>query len=259
MNGDLSGKGVIVTGGAGGIGRALTTRLLDQGARVAVLDLPDMLEHAIDGASRHACDVADEASVTRAVAKAADALGRVHVLVNNAGVILRSLPTAEIPPSAWSWVLGVNLMGVVNVTHHALPLIRAHGEPGHVVNIGSVSGFIIAPDRNTAAYAASKFAVTAYTEALAMDMKGLPIGVSLIAPAAVATDIYPTSASSRPEGMQGTLDNTPADTGNGLAPEAVADAILDAMRTGRFLTLTHSITRDWIAERTRRLLNERDN
>lgn len=250
----FQGKGVIITGGAGGIGRALSARLMALGARVAVLDVPGALDRAVEGASRHACDVADGLDAARAVAEAADTLGRVHVLVNNAGVILRSLPAAEIPLDAWDWVMGINFRGVVNVTHAALPLIRGHGEAGHVVNIGSISGFIIADDRNTAAYAASKFAVTAYTEALAKDLRGSPVGVSLIAPAAVATEIYPTSAGLRPGGMAGTVDATPADTSAGLPPEAVAEAVIDAMASPRFLTLTHPVTRDWIAERTRRLL-----
>lgn len=251
---NLDGKGVLITGGAGGIGRALTRQMLDKGAKVAVLDRATALDRAVDGASRLACDVADAQDVARAVGAAVAALGRLHVLVNNAGVILRSLPAAEIPPEAWDWVMGVNFMGVVNVTRCALPVMQAHGEDGHVVNIGSISGFIIADDRNTAAYAASKFAVTAYTEALAKDLRGTPIGVSLIAPAAVATDIYPTSAALRPGGMTGTVDTTPADTQAGLSPDAVADAVIDALRSPRFLTLTHPVTKDWIAERTRRLL-----
>src|SRR3974390_2616225 len=119
--------------------------------------------------------------------------------MNNAGVVLRGLPMIDVSDNAWNWVLGVNLYGVIHGIQSFVPLIRAHGEGGHVVNTASMAGLHVG-NRQTGAYSASKFAVVALTEALEKDLAGTNIGVSVLTPAAVATDIYSNSA-----GLRGTI------------------------------------------------------
>src|SRR6185503_20805769 len=87
--------------------------------------------------------------------------GKVHVLVNNAGVAAPPKPLSAIPAEDWNWLLGVNLYGVIHGVRAFLPLMRRHGEGGHIVNTASIAGLQVRPGRGTGAYAASKYAVVA--------------------------------------------------------------------------------------------------
>jgi NAD(P)-dependent dehydrogenase (short-subunit alcohol dehydrogenase family) len=201
-----------------------------------------------------ATDVSKQDSVERAAEETVKAFGKIHVAMNNAGVVVRGLPMTEVSDNAWNWVLGVNLYGVIHGIQSFVPRIRAHGEGGHVINTASMAGLHVG-NRQTGAYAASKFAVVALTEALEKDLAGTNIGVSVLTPAAVATDIYSNSAGLR----AGVSDpnpfaQTPPDIASGLAPDEIGARVLAGIAAGQFYLITHPDTRSWVTQRHDRLM-----
>ena len=142
-------------------------------------------------------DVSDRASVRAAGEAAVRQFGALHVACNNAGITIHGRSVAELTPQEWEWNVGVNFYGVVHGLEVFLPLIRRHGGEGHIVNTASIAGFQIGGHRRSGSDGAMKFAVVALSELITYDLKDLPIGVSVLAPAAVKTRIY-TSGENRP-------------------------------------------------------------
>jgi NAD(P)-dependent dehydrogenase (short-subunit alcohol dehydrogenase family) len=179
--GDFDGMVALVTGGASGIGAATAALLAERGARVAVLDLdPDAAD------ARHlrlACDVGDRASVEKAVGRVAADLGRLDVVVNNAGIGAQGDVAAN-DDEEWRRVLDVNVVGIVRVSRAALPHLR-RSERAAVVNTCSVVATLGLPNR--ALYAASKGAVLALTLAMAADHVREGIRVNCVTPGTVET------------------------------------------------------------------------
>ncbi|NBC28695.1 MAG: SDR family NAD(P)-dependent oxidoreductase [Spirochaetes bacterium] len=165
----LEGKGAIVTGGAKGIGLHIAGLLLDRGTRVALWDVDrQALEEAaeeLSGLGQVApfpCDVRDSAAVNEAVQRSLTHLGGIDVLVNNAGYMAPGFFLDQ-PVEAWHKTVEINLQGIINVTHAALPFMYEAGR-GHVVNISSAAGFLGVP--GLATYSATKWAVFGLTESL---------------------------------------------------------------------------------------------
>jgi NAD(P)-dependent dehydrogenase (short-subunit alcohol dehydrogenase family) len=159
----LENKVAIVTGAAVGLGRATATRMAQEGAAVAILDLHDVgesLAHDLSARGGNArfwrCDVSQEAEVARAIAEVAAAFGRLDILVNNAGVIGANKPTHELTEAEWDLVQSVNVKGVFFATKHAIPHLRRAGG-GSIINLSSIYGLVGAGD--VPAYHASKGAV----------------------------------------------------------------------------------------------------
>src|SRR5271167_4903433 len=191
---ELSGKAAFVTGGASGIGLALGRAFAQAGMRVMLADIEaESLAAAVaslQGVGPEVrgvtCDVADPASVDLAAEACYQAFGRVHVVCNNAGVA-GGTGIDNISLDDWRWVLDVNLMGVLHGIRTFLPHIRAHGEGGHIVNTASMAGMV--SGLGFSPYSASKFAVVAMSEGLAMHLRPLGIGVSVLCPGWVRTRI----------------------------------------------------------------------
>jgi 2-keto-3-deoxy-L-fuconate dehydrogenase len=166
MDGELSGLTAVVTGGGSGIGLAAARLLASRGARVAVLDLKPGAEFVAVQA-----DVADDASVRRAVDFAAQHLGGIDILVNNAGI--GAIGTvADNPDEQWHQVFDVNVVGMVRVSRAALPYLRRSGRAA-IVNTCSIAATAGLPQR--ALYSATKGAVLSLTLAMAADH--LPEGI----------------------------------------------------------------------------------
>ncbi|MFJ3089991.1 SDR family NAD(P)-dependent oxidoreductase [Streptomyces sp. NPDC086838] len=188
MNGtrDFEGMNALVTGGASGIGAAVTTLLLERGARVAVLDRDTTGAPA--GALAVEADVTDDAAVRAAVDRAAAELGSLHTLVSNAGI--GAIGTVEDNDDAeWAQVLDINVLGMVRAARHALPHLRrtAADRPGavsitHTCSIAATAGL---PQR--ALYSASKGAVLSLTLAMAADHVREGIRVNCVNPGTADT------------------------------------------------------------------------
>jgi NAD(P)-dependent dehydrogenase (short-subunit alcohol dehydrogenase family) len=171
---------VVVTGGASGIGLATANRFAGQGARVACLDLrPDVPEPLLGIEA----DVADDASVRAAVETAAEKLGGIDVLVNNAGIGAAGT-VEDNPDDEWRTVFEVNVFGIVRTTRAALPHLRRSAGAA-IVNTCSVAATVGLPDR--AVYSSSKGAVLALTRAMATDLLGEGIRVCCVNPGTVDT------------------------------------------------------------------------
>ncbi len=179
--GSFSGIRAIVTGGASGIGAAVTAALVDRGARVAVLDL--QVTGLPEGVSGHQCDVGDRASVCAAVEAAAQSLGGIDVVINNAGIGATGT-VADHDDDEWLRVLSVNVVGLARVSTAALPYLRS-SERAAIVNTGSIAGTHGLPQR--ALYSASKGAVDALTRAMAADHLREGIRVNCVNPGTADT------------------------------------------------------------------------
>jgi NAD(P)-dependent dehydrogenase (short-subunit alcohol dehydrogenase family) len=206
-----------------------------------------------------ATDVSDRASVEQAAHAALDAFGAIHVVCNNAGVTMHGKSVADLTRQEWEWLIGVNLYGVIHGIQVFLPLIQAHGEEGHIVNTASIAGFQVRPGRRSGAYAATKYAVVALSESLAQDLEGTQIGVSVLAPAAVNTQIY-RSGANRPARFGGPFtpsghDRLQEELRHGLDPDVVGERVVRAIRGGEFFVFTHTEPRAWLEERHRRIMN----
>jgi NAD(P)-dependent dehydrogenase (short-subunit alcohol dehydrogenase family) len=195
----FEGKAAFVTGGGSGIGEAIALALANSGCDVVIADINPNSAEAVASQIRAkgrkalalALDVSDENAFDRAAAIVEDALGRVDVLVNNAGVAAGPTPFHDTPLPDLKWVFAVNVFGVFNGIKSLLPLMLKHGEGGYIVNTGSPAGFVVTPktDQNSgAAYSASKHAVVAMTEAWRLSLGPLGIHVCLLVPGAVRTE-----------------------------------------------------------------------
>ena len=247
---DLAGKTALVTGAASGIGLGIARALAGAGMNLVLADLrPDPLEQArADIASTGAraiampTDVTDVASVAAAGQAAEREFGKLHVLVNNAGIAMHGIPIEQASPDTWQRVIGVNVMGVINGIHALLPLIRRHGEGGHVVNTGSISSLFVREGRHQGGYAMTKYAVLALSEALEQETKGSGIGVSVLCPGPVDTHFFTTYGAA----------NVPRFT-DPIAPDAVGVRVLRAIRDNEFYVFTHANERAVIEARFARI------
>lgn len=144
-----------------------------------------------------------------AVATAADAVeaefGKVHIVCNNAGISLGDVRLLEMTRDQWDWIFGVNLFGVVNGIQAFVPRIQKHGDGGHIVNTASMAGLQVNPSiPGIGAYAMTQHGVIALSEALAMELRGSNVGISVLCPAQVDTTLY-DSGRRRPERFGGTI------------------------------------------------------
>jgi NAD(P)-dependent dehydrogenase (short-subunit alcohol dehydrogenase family) len=263
---DIRGKTAIVTGAASGIGLGIAKALAHAGANIVLADLrPGPLEAArqeIETIGVRAVgvttDVSDSESVAAAGRVALEAFGALHIAVNNAGVAMHGSPIEKVTLEEWDWVIGVNVKGVINGIRTFVPMIRSHGQAGHVVNTGSVSSLFVREGRNQGAYAMTKYAVLALSEALEQELAGTGIGVSVLCPGGVATSIF-DSAATRPDRFGGSYRRPEqealkaASAAGALAPEVVGRRVLQAIRDDEFYVLTHTGERDIITGRLDRI------
>jgi 3-oxoacyl-[acyl-carrier protein] reductase len=190
-----AGRVVIVTGAARGIGAATAGRFADEGAAVAVLDLDEAAASRTAaglGAERAvglACDVADATAVERAVTRVVEELGRVDVLVNNAGVTRDNL-LFKMTEEDWDVVLGVHLKGAFLMSREVQKHMTA-ARYGKILNLSSVSAL---GNRGQANYAAAKMGVQGFTRTLALELGPFGVNVNAIAPGFIVTDMTDATA-----------------------------------------------------------------
>jgi NAD(P)-dependent dehydrogenase (short-subunit alcohol dehydrogenase family) len=262
---DFADKTAFVTGGASGIGLALGRAFAEAGMKVMLADVEaGALEKALRSLGNYdnrvrgiRCDVADAESVERAAQATFDAFGNVHVVCNNAGVAAGG-GIDNISIDNWRWVVDVNLMGVLYGVRSFLPHMLRHREGGHIVNTASMAGMI--NGMGFSPYAATKFAVVAMSEGLAMQLQPHGIGVSVLCPEFVRTRIG-ESGRNRPARYGEAPPLDPASPAAavvaeiarrleaGIDPAQVAAKVLDAIRNEQFYIFTHPNMREGVDQR----------
>jgi NAD(P)-dependent dehydrogenase (short-subunit alcohol dehydrogenase family) len=270
---DLGGKAAVVTGAASGIGRATATALAAEGMRVVLADIED---HALQTTARELAaeghtvvpvvvDVSDAASMDALADRSFAEFGGVQVVHLNAGVAGGG-PMWTLTEKDWSWVLGVNLWGVIHGVRNFVPRMIEAGEPAHVVTTASMAGLTSSPFLGS--YNVSKHAVVTLSETLHRDLAlaNAPIGVSVLCPGWVDTGIG-RSGRNRPEALRNDGSPDMADIGggvlksmleNGLKPAEVATLVVKAIRDERFYILTHPGWKAMIQQRFEDILAERN-
>ena len=267
---NLEGKTAVVTGAASGIGLGLARNFAKHGMAVVISDLPgDRLDEALENVRAQGgkaiavpADVSDRAAVKNLADAALREFGTVHVVCNNAGITIHGKAVWEVTPQEWEWITSVNLHGVMYGIEIFLPIIQSHGDEGHMVNTASIAGFQVAAKRRSGAYAATKFGVVALTESMWNDLHDTPIGVSVLAPAAVKTRIY-MSNEIRPARFGGsyktdTLNPLQRELDFGLEPDVVGDRVVHAIRNRDLYIFTHMETKEWLLARHKRIIDAFD-
>ena len=181
-----NGQRVLVTAGAGGIGRSIATAFASAGARVHACDIDAQalndLRAQVPGITTSVCDVADRGAVQRMVEEATDALGGLDVLVNNAGIAGPTASVADMDPEAWEAVLRINLTGTFTVTQAAIPHLKKSAA-GSIVVMSSLAGRFGYPNRSP--YATTKWGLIGFTKTLSRELGEFGIRVNAILPGAV--------------------------------------------------------------------------
>lgn len=235
---ELQGKVAFVTGAAGGIGLGIARALAARGTKVMLADLDraglDAAVATVGDAAGVVCDVSDHGAMRAAADATLDRFGRVDILVNNAGVSFGA-ETGATDLADWRWIVDVNLMGVVHGVELFVPLIKAHGLGGHIVNTASMTGFW-AGLPGLAPYAATKFAVVGYSDAIRAELAPHGIGVSVLAPGWVRTGIHHAHARRRGAGnhaVPAVAETIATLVEGGIDPQVVGDWTADCIAAGR--------------------------
>ena len=264
---DISGKTAIVTGAASGIGLGTATALAEMGANVVMADIQktavEQAAKALSDTNKRVMpvqiDVTQEQSVVDALAEAERNFGKLHIACNNAGVPMHGTGLIDVPPNDWDFVTGVNVWGIIYGIRHFVPAILKHGEEGHIVNTASVAGFQNRRGTNQGPYSMSKYAVVSLSEALEHELEGTNVGVSVLCPGPIDTNIA-RGARNRPDHMGGpqvrsndeaVLAEKLATTG--LDPKKAGERVVDAIRTKTFYSFVGAVPADVIRARHRRI------
>src|SRR3954468_9681492 len=264
---DISGKTAIVTGAASGVGLGIATALAEAGANVVMADIQkeavEAAAHSLSGTNKRVMpvriDVTTEESVRDALAEAERNFGKLHIACNNAGVPMHGTRMIDVPPGDPEFVIGVNMWGTMRGTRHFVPAILRHGEEGHVVNTASVAVFQNRRGTNQGPYSMTKYAALSLSEALEHELEGTNIGVSVLCPGPINTNIA-RGARNRPDHMGGpkireTDERVLAErlATTGLDPLRVGERVVDAIRTRTFYAFVGAVPADIIRTRHRRI------
>ena len=263
MISEFRGKTAFITGGASGIGLAMARAFGRTGMNVVLADIDekaakasaDLLAGEQIKAAPVWCDVSQRESVQAAALQAVSQFGKVHIVCNNAGVAVGG-QIGTVKPSDWDWIIDVNLKSVVYGTETFVPLIRSHGEGGHIVNTASMAGMISPPGMEP--YSATKFAVVAMSEGWFQQLAPLNIGVSALCPGFVKTRIHESGrARTQRYGGEGEVDpglSAQRDEAaqlvlSGIDPDVVGARVVEAVKAGELYIFTHPMMRAFVEQR----------
>jgi NAD(P)-dependent dehydrogenase (short-subunit alcohol dehydrogenase family) len=267
---DVEGRTAFITGGANGIGLGIARSFARAGAKLALADVDSVALtrakaelQAITQVETYELDVRDRAAYASTAEAVERALGPVSLLFNNAGVA-GGAPAAKLTYELWDWYNGINLYGVINGVQTFLPKMIERGEGGHIVNTASGAGLVAAGAG--VLYTTGKFAVVGMSEALNAELASAGIGVSVLCPGPVATDIVQRSAAATPKGdlelseeqvRSGTnaLAQAIAFLKQGVSIDDVGEMVLKAVREEALYIHTDRVTEELIKARTKALLD----
>jgi NAD(P)-dependent dehydrogenase (short-subunit alcohol dehydrogenase family) len=263
---DVEGKVAFITGGCSGIGLGIALAFARAGMHVVATSRrrPHLDESAAlfaaAGLNVHVMllDVTDADAVERAAAETEQRHGRVHVLVNNAGIGIIG-PVAQAKHDDWDWIIDVNIKGVAHGLQAFLPRIRAHGEGGHIVNTASMGGLLPV---SAGLYCLTKAGIIALSETLHIELAAENIGVSAYIPGPVHSNIG-SGAAARPDRYADSgypPPRRPAPSGPPLrlpymSYQEAGERVLQGVRRNDLFILTHPEFRDGVRERAEALLN----
>jgi NAD(P)-dependent dehydrogenase (short-subunit alcohol dehydrogenase family) len=239
----LGGRVAVITGGASGIGRACALAMAAKGAEVVVADRnQERLEEAVEEVSRLGgralgvlCDVSRDADVDELAGRTLREMGRVDLLMNNAGVVVGG-PPERVPMEDWRWIVDVNLLGPVRGVRAFLPRMLERGS-GYIVSTASFAG-LVAHNPMTIPYDMTKHGVVGLSAGLALYARPKGIGVSVLCPGYVATNLaesYRFHGLEEPSPAPGERAGMPDAT---VTPEEVAQKVVEGVEQERFLIFT---------------------
>ena len=261
---DFGQKVAVITGGASGIGLATARALAREGARLV---LADVEEAALERATRELCvaggeaigvrtAVGDKAQVEALAEQAWSHYGRVDIVFNNAGIALGGA-TQDATHADWEWSIRVNLWGPIHGVEAFVPRMVAQREGGHVLFTASFAG--LASNRNLGPYCVTKFGVVGLAECLHKDLREHQIGVSVLSPMRVTSNID-FSRRNRPAALGGPSNESLFSkeeleqlSGREIPAEAVAELVLAGMRRGDLYIHTHAEARQFVRRRWERI------
>jgi len=276
---DLRGRVAVVTGGGSGIGRGIALTLGAEGMTVAVLDVQEAKATDVAGeilasggrALGIGVDVTSETSLASAAEEIVTTVGGVNLLCANAGVLARVGPLANHTIADWEYTLSVNVLGIVRTVDAILPALRTRAPEAHIVTTASLGGLVSDVGAPMGAYVASKYACVGYSEMLRAELAREGIGVSVLCPAVVASNLLDTSTANRPRsfGEQAPVEiGVPAADAQSAGPhlalrhaipaEDVGPILIRAIRANRFHVLTHPHAKPLVDARFRAVLEDFD-
>jgi len=268
---DFREKTAVITGAASGIGAALARRAGAEGMHVVLADVSVPEAEAVARSMTDVetlvvpCDVSSEASVQTLADASWERFGAVDLLCNNAGIVPggRHRLVWEYTSGDWQWSLGVNFYGVIHGLRAFVPRMIDEGRPAHVLNTASVAGFV--SGSGSACYGAAKHAMVRVSEALyaGLEQVGAPIGVTLLCPGLVRTQIYEAERLRPQELVDGEQPRESADLDairdelyrNALGPDEAADMAFEAIAEDRFYAFTTAGFDHAIEQRARDILS----
>ena len=257
-------KVAVITGGASGIGLATGRALAREGMKLVLADIEaQVLDAAVDDLTNEGfdavgqlTDVANRDAVQALADFAWETYGQVDIVMNNAGVAVFG-PTHEMTHADWDWLMQVNLWGCIHGVEAFVPRMVAAGSGGHVLFTASFAGLV--PNRDLGCYNVTKAATVALAESLQKDLRDEGIGVSVLCPMRVTSNID-FSNRNRPEDLGGptanrtyTEEERASLNGATLAVEPVADLVVDAIKRNALYIHTHKIAAQYFTRRAQRI------
>lgn len=267
---DFTGRTAFITGGASGIGLGIAKVLVERGARVVIADLrQDHIDTALaqfagggrsNAVSALQLDVTSREAYAEAAARMQAEFGGIDILVNNAGVGLEG-PVLQATYADYDFGFGVNIGGVINGFVTFLPQMIAHGRGGHVVSTASLAAEVVMP-AHLAIYAASKAAVCHYCEAVKGELAAQQIGVSILLPGPIKSNIHQAQLN-RPDHLRAGSGFAESEaklaqrevSDSWMEPEEVGNMVADGILADKTYIVTHGIFKDWQRARAQAVLD----
>jgi NAD(P)-dependent dehydrogenase (short-subunit alcohol dehydrogenase family) len=269
---NFNNKTAFITGGAAGIGLGMARAFAERGMQLALADIDAaalaqakaQLEASGTKVLTFALDITDVDQLRRAAASTAEQLGGINIVCANAGVTGFLGPLQQGSDADWNWIIDVNIKGTVNTIQATLPYLLKHEHDAHIVITSSVSGLRVhKPSRGQGMYNTTKFAMIGLAEALALDLEPQGIGVSVLCPGVVNTDI--SNAGRNRQAKYGGAYATAAEdfvlaklAKSGTDPLVFGRWVVKAIERNQLIVVTHPQDRDQVAARHARILQAFD-